>query len=346
MPGGPILAEVLPSDPTFSTVTITSLTALRLVASNSLQALVSVANLQSWIDGTANQVITADNGDGSITLSLPQSIDTGASPTFANLLVSGTPRYRLIESGATANNGHWDFTAAGEAFGFRGLNDAENAVVDVMLVQRTGQTIDSITFGGPVDMATAIISNIGATGTDFVAGGGLNLAGPLNMSNQIISNIGVAGTDFGADGSLTLAGAITVTAGQINFPATQNPSAGANVLDDYRESDYTPTGNGVTLTNNGSTYVKIGKIVCVHIDVTWPSTANADPARISLPFAVAAGRSGSLAIGYSDNANALTFRCEESQTYGVVHGLSGANITNNQVSTNRFRMGGSYIATA
>jgi hypothetical protein len=45
--------------------------------------------LQSWIGGTSNQIITADDGDGSITLSLPQSIHSGASPTFAGLTLSG-----------------------------------------------------------------------------------------------------------------------------------------------------------------------------------------------------------------------------------------------------------------
>jgi hypothetical protein len=40
------------------------------------------------IAGTANQVNVA-NGAGSITLSLPQSIDTGSSPTFAGLTLSG-----------------------------------------------------------------------------------------------------------------------------------------------------------------------------------------------------------------------------------------------------------------
>ena len=39
------------------------------------------------LTGTANQV-TVTNGAGSITLSTPQDIHTGASPTFAGLIIS------------------------------------------------------------------------------------------------------------------------------------------------------------------------------------------------------------------------------------------------------------------
>jgi hypothetical protein len=41
------------------------------------------------ITGTANQV-TVTNGSGAITLSTPQSINTGATPTFAGMTLSGT----------------------------------------------------------------------------------------------------------------------------------------------------------------------------------------------------------------------------------------------------------------
>jgi hypothetical protein len=46
------------------------------------------APVAAAISGTANQVIVT-NGAGSITLSLPQNINTGASPTFVGLTLSG-----------------------------------------------------------------------------------------------------------------------------------------------------------------------------------------------------------------------------------------------------------------
>lgn len=67
-----------------------SLTASRLMASDGSKKLASVANLASWIAGTANQVTVTDDLDGSVTLSLPQNIHTAATPTFARLTLSQT----------------------------------------------------------------------------------------------------------------------------------------------------------------------------------------------------------------------------------------------------------------
>lgn len=55
--------------------------------------------------------------------------------------------------------------------------------------------------------------------------------------------------------------------GQIQFPATFNPSAGANVLDDYEELTWTPaiafggSSVGVTYTLQEGRYTKIGRLV-------------------------------------------------------------------------------------
>src|SRR3990167_5407379 len=75
---------------TVASITVQNLTPNRLVASDGTKTLASVANLQSWIAGTANQVITADDGDGTITLSLPQNIHTAATPQFAGATFTGS----------------------------------------------------------------------------------------------------------------------------------------------------------------------------------------------------------------------------------------------------------------
>jgi hypothetical protein len=63
-----------------------------------------------------------------------------------------------------------------------------------------------------------------------------------------------------------LTNGITLTSGQIDFPATQVPSAGANVLDDYEEGSFTPTiissgGGTPTYTTQVGRYIKIGRLV-------------------------------------------------------------------------------------
>ena len=52
----------------FDDVTISGLTASRLVATNASSALASVSDLTSWIAGTANRVTVADGGDGTVTI--------------------------------------------------------------------------------------------------------------------------------------------------------------------------------------------------------------------------------------------------------------------------------------
>jgi len=62
-------------------------------------------------------------------------------------------------------------------------------------------------------------------------------------------------------------GLVTLPIGQLAFPATQNPSAGANVLDDYEEGTWTPTiliggaSTGITYTAQVGRYTKIGRMV-------------------------------------------------------------------------------------
>jgi hypothetical protein len=75
------------SEPTYVGLTLTGLTAERLVATNADKKLVS-SDLINWITETANQVLVADDGDGTITLSLPQDIHSAATPTFAGLVVT------------------------------------------------------------------------------------------------------------------------------------------------------------------------------------------------------------------------------------------------------------------
>lgn len=65
------------------------LTANRITATDADTDLGSVTDLTDWIAGTTYQVIVTDNGDGTLTLSLPQSIDPLSSVTFAGVITAG-----------------------------------------------------------------------------------------------------------------------------------------------------------------------------------------------------------------------------------------------------------------
>jgi hypothetical protein len=66
----------------------------------------------------------------------------------------------------------------------------------------------------------------------------------------------------------TIVSGISVTNGQVKFPATQNPSSDVNTLDDYEEGTWTPVisdassgGNTATAAVSAGNYTKIGRQV-------------------------------------------------------------------------------------
>jgi hypothetical protein len=142
------------------------------------------------------------------------------------------------------------------------------------------------------------------------------------------------------------------TSGQISFPAVQNTSALANVLDDYEEGSFTPTdASGASLTFTAATgrYTKIGRLVFVKMRIVYPTTVSSADAILSgLPFSSSndSPLSASLAVGYSStnnlkwavvtpNANTITLYAGASQATTNAN-LSGATIF----------IGGTYEAAA
>lgn len=115
------------------------------------------------------------------------------------------------------------------------------------------------------------------TSIPFVQGIGVGAANAFAVSAA--GNVTSTGT-----GGAVIKGPIDITAataGQIQFPATQNPSTNANTLDDYEEGTFTPTANSLTVVGSptySGTYEKIGKLVQwdlkVESSVTTASTAN------------------------------------------------------------------------
>ncbi len=68
-----------------SSLTLNYLTANRLMSTNSSKVVTSVNDLTSWIAGTTDQIVSTTDGDGTITLSLPQDYDVAATPTLGGL---------------------------------------------------------------------------------------------------------------------------------------------------------------------------------------------------------------------------------------------------------------------
>lgn len=130
-----------------------------------------------------------------------------------------------------------------------------------------------------------------ADGTSWNPGSG---AGIYAYINGVWVKLNLSATDDITMDDLTV-DTINLTGGQIIFPAVQNPSAGANTLDDYEEGTWTPTfqvggsGSGVTYAIQTGRYTKIGRAVILEGDLILTNNGtNVGACTInSLPFTIA-----------------------------------------------------------
>ena len=167
-----------------------------------------------------------------------------------------------------------------------GLTDASDA--RVMLYQ-SGRQVHA-----PVGSVQLVVGPSSATDNAIARFNG--------TTGKIIQNSGATIDD---SGNLTAVGGIFTSlldlsgasAGQIKFPAGQNPSSDVNTLDDYEEGTWTTgltfdTAGDVSVVYSGQTgqYTKVGRLVHVTftiITTTFTHTTAAGNLRITgLPFTV------------------------------------------------------------
>lgn len=130
-------------------------------------------------------------------------------------------------------------------------------------------------------------------------------------NNRVGVNKAAPSTALDVTGTIT-ATAVTVgngtlTAGQIAFPATQNPSSNANTLDDYEEGTFLPvvigstTAGTATYQGQTGTYTKVGRLVFFDVYLQWTGGTGTGNLRISLGSLPNAISNPSVAIGLFEN---------------------------------------------
>ena len=146
----------------------------------------------------------------------------------------------------------------------------------------------------------------------------------------------VGGDSDPGDDNLTVDGIVTVTGGQIVFPAAAVPSANANTLDDYQEGTWTPTVANMTevgaATYSGG-YTQIGDMVFFEIMII-PGTSTAATAgstTITLP-----STPGAVAVGSCADAAIVSLGNGVIYTDGKFYPPTWA------ANTNRVYISGSY----
>jgi len=153
----------------------------------------------------------------------------------------------------------------------------------------------------------ALSGNPSGSGTLTIASPNTNSDRTLTLPDTSATLLTTAGGTL--TGGLTMGGLLNLgSTGQIEFPATQNPSSNANTLDDYEEGTFTPscvcTGQTITLGTAIGTYTKIGNVVRAQIAIVISTVSGAAGGNTTIsgfPFAngdttyTAQG-----AIGYND----------------------------------------------
>jgi len=102
------------------------------------------------------------------------------------------------------------------------------------------------------------------------------------------------------------------------------------------------SGAGLSLTINGAIYMKIGRLVYIAIDVTYPTTASTASATISLPFLSNNSINQAIAVGF--NTSSTSLGAVVSSASGIVFYAIGGltQRTNVLMSTFRIGVGGTY----
>ena len=149
------------------------LTADRLVFGNSSKELTST-DLASWVTGTANRVTVTDDADGTITLSAPQDIHTGATPTFAGLTLSGLTGSRLMATSAGSVVESTDLTSwvAGTSNQVNVTDDADGTIT--LSTPQDIHTGATPTFAGLI--STGIVQATGFAKTGWPLSPGVTLS--------------------------------------------------------------------------------------------------------------------------------------------------------------------------
>jgi hypothetical protein len=167
-----------------------------------------------------------------------------------------------------------------------------------------------------------------STGLSRIASGFTGWGGALALTTNGVDRLSISSS---GDVTTNTGNLVIGTTGKgIDFSAaTHAAGMTSELLNDYEEGTWTPTGNNVTFASASGKYTKIGRQVTVTFDVTMPSTANADQCQLQgLPFTVGSG--GGASIGYTTNSNVVTFLAGDTGTSlnGYLFGGSAlANVT-------------------
>jgi hypothetical protein len=235
----------------------TNVTAAGALMDSELTDIASVKALDQGVATTDSPTfvnVTATDLDGILGSNTPAAVN-GTTGSFSNNITAGSgsagnhiftttdgqgiqitgagPQFTLLETGVTADNGYWGLWATGEQLVGRIINDAASAASNWLVVDRTGTTVDNVTFPGT---ATTVSGTLSAGATDVTT---------LTASGEIAGTSGVAISGGTANTSVDIALPNT------NFLAWYDAAATGATTAYIQGSGGAITVNGSSLTFSG-----------------------------------------------------------------------------------------------
>ena len=231
----------------------------------------------------------------------------------------------------------------------------------------SGLTAATTPLAGTEELALLQTSDKRITVNNFAAGavksnattGVLQVVGPVAASTRVMTTPDANFTVARTDAAQTLTGNQTITNGNvvmssgygIDFSATANSGGTmiSELLADYEEGTWTPadeSGGGLTFTGVAGKYIKVGKLVTLWCQFTYPSTSDSAHYALvgGLPFMPDSTLGGGMVT--VNNGTRYLFNIAGGVTNSYLgQGPYGGLFLNSNLSTVGFKFVGSYQST-
>lgn len=289
--------------------------------------------------GVTASSLTSVGTLGGLTVTGTTNINTSGTGVTTIGAASGT--------GLVLTDAQWSVTDAGAAT-FASISGALSGNASTATALQTARTINGVSFDGTANITvTAAASTLtgttlasGVTASSLTSLGtltGLTLGGTEDAANNIITNIGNSGTDFVAStGALTLAGVLTANGG-VTVAANQNltMSSGSGQFSQTFTTATAANGHALSFANTAGS----GTVVVNGIDITPTNTSAGTNTLNAIMF-----EAGS-ALGGTDTTNGIKFASATGYTNfltspsivissaGVITGATGVSSTTGTFSS-------------